>query len=110
MRANSGAIDGPPRFCLIVRNGQERKEAFLETLGEVQSEFNKKGIDYRVIGSVAGHAYLEPDLPEGVPTLDFNRKGAVTPDQLVPDIDIIVPRADLPEARVLRSRVRESDP
>jgi hypothetical protein len=27
--ASGGAIDGPPRFCLIVRKGQCGKEAFL---------------------------------------------------------------------------------
>lgn len=81
----------------------QRKDAFFETLIQVQGEFDRKGIDYRIIGSLASHAYLGPN-EENVASLDYNRKGAATPDQKVPDIDLIVPRSDLKGAREMRSR------
>lgn len=87
---------------------EQRKEAFLSTLDEVQGELTQKGIDYRIIGSLASHAHLFPDTPTTVKPLDYNRKGAVTPDQRVPDIDLIVPRSDLPEARRIREHFLET--
>lgn len=81
----------------------ERKDAFLDTLAEVQDEFDQKGIDYRIIGSLASHAYLDANHND-IPPLNFNRKGAATPDQQVPDIDLIVPRADLAGAREVRTK------
>lgn len=81
----------------------QRKNAFLNTLADTQKEFIRKGIDFRIIGSLASHAYLEPEI-EAVAPLCYNRKGVATADQLVPDIDLIVPRADLPAAREIRKK------
>lgn len=81
----------------------QRKEAFLETLANVQEELDGKGIDYRVIGSLASHAYLDSPSTEITP-LNYDRPGAACPDQKVPDIDLIVPRADLVEARKIRTK------
>jgi hypothetical protein len=87
---------------------EQRKHAFLNTLTEVQDEFEKKGIDYRIIGSLASHAYLGLELDDDVTPLDYDRKGAATADQQVPDIDMIVPRVDLSGAREIRANTLTS--
>lgn len=89
-------------------SSEYQKAAFLDQLADVQDTFHEKGIDYRIVGSLASHAFLGANGVEGVPPLDFNRKGAATPDQRVPDIDLIVPRDDLPGAREIRKKLLES--
>lgn len=89
-------------------SSEHQKTAFLDQLAGVQETFREKGIDYRIIGSLASHAFLGSDGAEGVPSLNFNREGAATPDQRVPDIDLIVPRDDLPVAREMRKKLIES--
>jgi len=81
------------------------REPFLDTLNEVQSEFRRRGIECRVIGSLATSAYIEPPV---ACSLDFNRSGAHTVDQRVPDIDLVVPRHSLPEARDYRDTLARS--
>lgn len=80
----------------------ERMKAFHDTLANIQDEFNAKGIDYRIIGSLASHALLDSGQND-IPPLNYDRKGAATPDQRVPDIDLIVPRTDLVGAREIRA-------
>ncbi len=58
-------------------------------------------LDYRIVGSLATAAYIDPDAEN----LDFNRYGAVTDSQRVPDIDILVPRDQLQAARACRELI-----
>lgn len=89
-------------------NSEQQKDAFLTTLADVQAEFQQKGIEYRIIGSLASHAYLDP-IPGAIAPLNYNRAGAATADQRVPDIDLIVPRADLAGAREIRAHTLHAD-
>lgn len=82
------------------------RESFAENLTEVESWFTRKGIEHRVIGSLATSAYV--DGPEGT-GLNFCRPHTVQPQDRVPDIDIIVPRADLPEVRRYRQQLLQSE-
>lgn len=76
------------------------RQHFLDGLVELQDMFESRGVEYRIIGSLATSAYTEDP---GSCSLDFNRKGAVKLDQRVPDIDLIVPRSELPIVREFRS-------
>jgi hypothetical protein len=78
---------------------KNNQELFLENLTGTQEWLEENGIDHRLIGSVATSAYIDPP---GQTSLDFNREGAFTPDQKVPDIDLIVPRDRLDEVRNYR--------
>lgn len=80
------------------------RQSFLDSLTSTQEWLNKKGIEYRIIGSVAASAYLDP---AGHSSLNFNRPGARSMAERVPDIDLIVPRGDLPEARKYRDRLTD---
>lgn len=75
------------------------RESFLETLDIAQGQFDKHGIEYRIIGSVAASAYLEADEDC---SLNFNRPEARTAYQRVPDIDLIVPRSAVPYMKTVR--------
>jgi len=80
-----------------------RSQQFYETLGAVQGELESSGVDFRVLGSVAAHAWLR-DGPYGAATaLDFDRPGAHTPDQRVPDIDLLLPREAVKRGQELRT-------
>lgn len=85
----------------------ESKEAFLHQLDAVQEQFRSEGIDYRIVGSLASHALIgaNSDIPE----VSFNRPGAATPDQRVPDIDMVVPRKNLSAARDIRQQTIDSN-
>jgi hypothetical protein len=65
---------------------EHNQQIFLDDLALTQEWFDAKGIDYRVVGSVAASAYLDPP---GHTSLDFDRQGASTASQRVPDIDLI---------------------
>lgn len=81
---------------------------FLEQLQDIQDNLYGKGIDYRIIGSVAAHALLPPGSLE---PLDFDRRGAILEFQRHPDIDLVVPRAAIDEVRIIREKkVREKYP
>jgi hypothetical protein len=82
---------------------EHNQQIFLDDLALTQEWFDAKGIDYRVVGSVAASAYLDPP---GHTSLDFDRQGASTASQRVPDIDLIVSRKDLPEVREYRDRLK----
>lgn len=89
---------------------EQQREAFLGQLNAAQERLRERGVDFRVIGSVASHAYLqELGGDNALPPLDYDRPGAATLDQRVPDIDMIVPRQDLSVARELRTQLGESD-
>lgn len=76
-------------------------DAFANVLHDVQETLHDKSIDFRIIGSLAASAYI--DGPEAN-SLDFNRVAA-SPAERVPDIDLIVPKGDLPELRQYRSEL-----
>jgi len=75
------------------------RQSFLENLARTQEWLNDQDIEYRIIGSVAASSYL--DTP-GQTSLNFSRTGASTLAERVPDIDLIVPRGRLLEARSYR--------
>lgn len=63
---------------------------FLEKLECVQTWLADKNIEHRIIGSLATECFVES--PGG---LDFDRPGDA-PHQRIPDVDLLVPRADVP--------------
>lgn len=65
---------------------ERSKGLFLEKLDTVQSWLSDNGIAYRILGSLAVSAYLDPSLKK----MDFNRMGGFSSDQKVPDIDLLV--------------------
>lgn len=70
--------------------------AFLEALAVTQEELEKRGVDYRVIGSIAVHAWLQ-----GSEVLRSHDSPS--------DIDLIVPRGEqLEAARGVRRDIGES--
>ncbi len=78
---------------------------FLDTLGSMQEELIHNGVDYRIIGSVAAHAWLDDtEVSPAITPLNFNRHGAHTPDQAVPDIDLLLPRSDITFGQELRKK------
>jgi hypothetical protein len=92
-----------------IEKQKEQKAAFLSTLEGTQEQLRDAGINYRIIGSLATHAHLGNRSSVSIPPLDYNRPGAATADQSIPDIDIIVPRVDLPAARQIRQDVLDTE-
>lgn len=82
--------------------GEIARERFADKLSKLHEEFDRSGVDYRVVGSVAFTALAVRSGYDA--ELDFDRRGAVTPDQRIPDIDLIFPRADMAKAQELRKK------
>lgn len=87
----------------IILPHAENKLNFIEALYDVQVDMDTLSVDYRVIGSIATAAHVALVHPDGL-NLDFEREGFHTLDQRVPDLDIIVPRADIPAVQELRMK------
>ena len=69
---------------------------FQDSLHSLVNELERHSIDYRAIGSVAAEAH-------GIFPIDFSPRKAVDQIDMNPDLDVIVPRSDLPGAREVRS-------
>lgn len=94
-------------MTLTSREHVTNKNDFLDQLAATQERLVKDEVDYRIVGSLATQAYLE-EAGQQIAPLDFDREGAYTPDQRVPDIDIVVPRHDLEKARRIREDLLRS--
>lgn len=75
------------------------QQNFSEKLHEIQEWLKDKSIPYAVIGSVATAAYVDK---EGSWALNFDRPYATSPEDRIPDIDVIVPRDSLSALRQYR--------
>ena len=76
------------------------KDSFLEVLNDLKENTSRMGFEHRVIGSIGLEVYniFRPNYYRQA-RYDINS---------VPDIDILVPRADLKAARELRSEMQNS--
>lgn len=74
---------------------------FFDQLNQINDELNRKSIDYRAVGSVAGEAL-------GLFPIDFASRPAINFVDKIPDFDIIVPRHDLEGAREVREKFMKS--
>jgi hypothetical protein len=83
---------------MAIKTQQTNRDGFLESFENVTEWFEIKGIEYRLMGSIATSAYIDSPDHESV---KFDRP-ALRPEESVPDIDVIVPRGDLPEVRKYR--------
>lgn len=80
------------------------QQSFFETLQDVQGRLDSAGVEYRVLGSIGTAALLQGTAFDGAIPLNFDRPGAYTPDQKVPDIDLLLPRGDIKFGQELRER------
>jgi len=83
-------------------NSAEAKRRYVLKLKEAQAWLRDRGIEYRVLGSVATSAFVDPP---GTSSLDFSRAGAHGAYQSMPDIDIVVPMADYLTVKAYRDRL-----
>lgn len=81
------------------------QQNFTEKLAEVQEWLTDRSIEYRIIGSAATAAYLDPDAAWA---LNLNRSNVSSPADRIPDIDLIVPRDKLPIVRKYREAQLEA--
>lgn len=82
------------------------QEQFSEKLTEVQEWLQDRSIPYSVIGSVATAAHIDPEANWA---LNFHRPHATTPQERIPDIDLVVPRSSLAALRAYRETQLASD-
>ncbi len=86
-----------PKRPLEDASPAELRVLFLAKLDEIQAWFREHGIEYRIIGSLATSSYLnDPALAR------FGRPGARLVHQQVPDVDLLIPHADLPRVEPYR--------
>ncbi|MDQ3093607.1 MAG: hypothetical protein M3Q70_00310 [bacterium] len=79
----------------------DRTAQYSEQYAHTKEFFDERGVLFYSIGSVAASAYLGTSLDLHRPSPD--------PAMQVPDLDIVVPRADLPLAREYRERLARTD-
>lgn len=77
----------------------QKQELFIEALDATREWLAERGIEHRVIGSVATSSYIDP---EGQSRLNFDRPGGRTQAEGLPDLDLIIPRESLDEVRAYR--------
>jgi hypothetical protein len=77
------------------------KQDFSDRLGELQQDLDNLGVDFRIVGSLGTAAYLDP---EGE-SINFDRPCAITADQKLPDVDIVVPRHQIETTRSYREQL-----
>jgi hypothetical protein len=94
----------PHRIKLV--SSDEVKKFFPLKLAEAQAWLRANGVEYRVLGSVATSSYLDGNSHS---SLDFGRKGAFEAHQRMPDVDVVIPMADIPRVQVYRDQL-EKDP
>ncbi|MDQ3064897.1 MAG: hypothetical protein M3Q36_01350 [bacterium] len=78
----------------------DRIALFSEQYAQTREFFDKRGVPFYSIGSVAASAYLDA-------ALDLHRLSP-DPAMQVPDFDLVVPRSDLPLAREYREKLAHS--
>ena len=83
----------------------DNRQLFARQLDEVQEYLRGQNIEFRIFGSLAMSAYI--DEP-GDSKLDFNRSGAYTLDQRVPDVDLLVPQYSLKTVQTYSDFLRKS--
>ena len=76
---------------------ERRKANFKGALFNLQTELQRKGVPFLVVGSIAVSSYTGEEL-------DFDRNWILSEDKATPDIDLIVPRANIVDALTLRER------
>jgi hypothetical protein len=81
--------------------GSPRRAEFMAALGQLERWLTGERIPYAIFGSVAASALIDQGL-----SLDFNRPGAHDPTQSMPDVDLLVPRANLGAVRNYAHAVR----
>lgn len=78
------------------------REQFVNQLGIMIEELERRSLDYRAIGSVAAEA-------TGIFSIDFTPRLAIDEIDRNPDFDIIIPRSELAGAREVRERFQSDN-
>ncbi|MDB5183669.1 MAG: hypothetical protein JWO07_350 [Candidatus Saccharibacteria bacterium] len=90
------------------RTQKASEEAYFKAVEQTQQKMDQAGIDFRIIGSLATNALIAATGGDSEP-MKFHRSYAVDPEQALPDIDVIVPRADLKRARAIREEMARAE-